>query len=423
MTLVKKTVLSPTSIFLMVSVCYVLLLSLTSILDWGILKALSYVAALVIFMIMFFVWANAPKLKTYMPEFYFALGAYYTGLACSLVLNHTHLDYSVILKLVLAPAFFVFGANFVLQKQEPEFKNFIVKVFFIVMILAPLFVLVIQQLKNVVGLGAGADFSLIGAGKEFSIFPNKNNAALYAVTLLAFYNVLAGKPLKNVLIIMAVGIGFGTLGVFIAIFFSLMLCTGRMKLLTLFIPALMVVFGVYTFYPDLIIFSRITPVIDSAKLLWNGSIDLSTVTYGELVRRLNTTDLSFLFRLKHWLDLLDIYMSGSAYQWIFGFGIGSSVMLSDMHLVPHNDYLRFLFECGLLTFLSFVALMFFIVRSLGRSWDAIPILTIVFYFLTENLVNNYLAMAIFYFCAGALIARLRSEKLQLKASNFSYRSS
>lgn len=409
----KKNVFQPTLSFLIVAVGYVLLLSLTSILNWGILKALSYLAAIAIFMAMFLVWANMPKSTTKMPEIYFAMGAYYTGLLCCLIVNNTLLDYSVLIKLILAPAFLVFGANFELQNNKIDFSQSKVKILFFTLVFAPLVVLFWQKVKNISGLSGASDFSLIGAGKEFSIFSNKNNAALYAVSLMALFNVVAGKPLRNTFIILGVGICFGTLGVFLAVLLSLFLCVGKVRLLQLFIPSFIIISGLYFFNPDLIIFSRITPVVDSVILLWNGSIDITTVTYAELVRLLNTTDLSFLFRLKHWANLLDIYWSGNIYQWMFGFGIGSSVHLSDIHLVPHNDYLRYLFECGALTFLGFLLLILFIIRGLGRRWEAIPILTIAFYFFSENLVNNYIAMAIFYFCAGALIARIRHDKLKL----------
>jgi hypothetical protein len=59
--------------------------------------------------------------------------------------------------------------------------------------------------------------------------------------------------------------------------------------------------------------------------------------------------------------------------------------------------------------LGFAALMALIVYHCGRRWEAVPVLAIVFCFFSENLINNYLAMVTFYFCAGALAIRVRSE--------------
>src|SRR5690606_6882954 len=111
--------------------------------------------------------------------------------------------------------------------------------------------------------------------------------------------------------------------------------------------------------------SRITPVVQSLVLLHEGAINLRAVTFGQLVEILGTTDLSFLFRLKHWLNLWDLYASASGYEWLFGLGIGSSVALSSIGMVPHNDYLRMLFECGIVGLAGFVAMIGSIVYLSG----------------------------------------------------------
>lgn len=94
------------------------------------------------------------------------------------------------------------------------------------------------------------------------------------------------------------------------------------------------------------VFSRIKPVIASIKLIASGRVNIATVTYGDLVRLLQTTDLSFLFRLKHWLNLWDLYASAPIEKIVFGLGVGASARLSDVGLIPHNDYLRMLIRCG-----------------------------------------------------------------------------
>jgi O-antigen ligase len=141
--------------------------------------------------------------------------------------------------------------------------------------------------------------------------------------------------------------------------------------------------------------------------MYDGTINLNTATYADLVRILNTTDLSFIFRLKHWLNLLNIFQNGSGFDWMFGFGIGSSVALSDIRLVPHNDYLRYLFETGYISLIGFAMFMWTIMYNCGRRWESVPLFTITIYFFSENLINNYIAMSIFYFCAGALVLRIK----------------
>jgi hypothetical protein len=134
------------------------------------------------------------------------------------------------------------------------------------------------------------------------------------------------------------------------------------------------------------------------------------VTFGELVTKLGTTDLSFLFRLKHWLELWTIYQNGSLLNWLFGFGSGSSVELTRMRIVPHNDFIRYLFEFGVITLIGFCLLLFSIFRYLGRGWITVPLAAVALYFISENLINNFLAMVIFYFCAGTLAQRVLMAK-------------
>jgi len=74
-------------------------------------------------------------------------------------------------------------------------------------------------------------------------------------------------------------------------------------------------------------------------------------------------------------------------------------------MLPHHDYLRMRLGCGIAGLAGFAALLGSIVYQNGRRWESVPLCIIAFYFFSENLVNNYLAMALFYFCAGSLAIR------------------
>jgi O-antigen ligase len=397
----------PTSVFLVAIAAYAILQSAATVLGSGVLKALSYGVAISIFMIMLLVCAFQPQQRARFADLWLAAALYYIGVTCSLVVNHGALEYGDLLKMLLAPAFLLFGAAAEGNRSAWLWNDPWARLCFGVLAVLPVLVWLVQV---VTGAGAGGEeLSLLGAGREFSIFTNRNNAALYAVALLALYNVLAGRPVKNLLVILTVAAIFGTLGVLAAVIVALCISVARLRAALYALPVFIAVAALYLAVPELVIFKRITPVLDSFLLLVDGRIHLASVTYGELVVRLQTTDLSFLFRLKHWWNLLQIFADGSIYQQLFGFGIGSPALLSDIRLVPHNDYLRYLFECGVLGLLGFAALMALIVYHCGRRWEAVPVLAIVFYFFSENLINNYLAMVTFYFCAGALTTRLRSE--------------
>jgi hypothetical protein len=118
-----------------------------------------------------------------------------------------------------------------------------------------------------------------------------------------------------------------------------------------------------------------------------------------------------VFRLKHWVNLIGLYMDGPLINQIFGFGVGGSVRLTDIRLVPHNDYIRFFFELGPGLFICFVALNVLIMRKIGRRFIGIPVVFTCIYYLSDNLVNNFLVMSFLYFTAGALSSSARRSEL------------
>lgn len=402
---------NPTSIFLLAILAYVGLLSLASVLNSGLLKGLSYAVAIAIFVMLTVVMLFLPKEGQRPAALFWSLTLYYAGFICSLLVHHKAPQYSDLIKMFMAPAFLLFGIAFEHNRKDFLWRHKPVRLGFWMLALVPLALGVLQVISGHV-VGGGREVALLGAGKEFSIFPNRNNAALYAVTLLALYTVLSGRAVRNVLIILAIGACFGTLGVLAALVVGLGVTVVKLPTMKYAVVLVLVTIGVYWCFPELMIFKRITPVVDSFQLLNSGRIDLASVTYADLVRMLHTSDLSFLFRLKHWLNLANIFAMGSWYEWLFGYGVGASVLMSDLHLVPHNDYVRMLFECGVVTFVGFFSTVWLVIYYCGRRWETVPLIAVALYFFSENLINNYLGMAMFYFCAGVLVIRLRSEKCQ-----------
>lgn len=403
--MIKSSFREPTGLFLNTVVAYALLQSIASLTGSGTLKLVANLSAFVIFMIMIVNWAFLPKKQHIFIGFSIALSVYYFGMLGSTLMHLSRVEYADLLKMLMAPAFLLFGIAFESNRRTWLWDKPNTRLLFWSLIIMPFLVWLWQ-----LAIGATSfNSSSFGAVREVAFFANRNNAALYAVTLLAFFNVLSGRPIKNVLIYFGAGVMFGTLGVLLALVLSLIISTAKLNTIKYFILAFLLFAALYFLAPDLWIFSRISPVINSFIYIYNGTINLNTATYADLVRILHTTDLSFIFRLKHWLNLLNIFSGGSEFEWLFGFGIGSSVRLSDIGLVPHNDYLRYLFETGFITLIGFVMMIAIIALNCGRRWESVPLVTIALYFFSENLINNYLAMSIFYFCAGALVLRIKSD--------------
>lgn len=408
LTTTKSEVNDPSYYFLIGIVGYVSLYSMATVLQSELLKVATYAAAISSFLGALAIASLLPRESRGIGGFCVALGIYYCALAASLALNPDRTDLPELIKLCMAPAMLLIGGAFESNRSGWLWERADVRMLFWSLAALPVLVWLWQIGFDKFGFEERAGFPFSNEGTEFAFFANRNNAALYAVTLISLYNVLSGRPIKNVFFYLVLCAAFGTLGVLVAATVALCLSVAGIRAIRALLLACIATAVLYVYAPQLPGLNRIQPVINSFTLLSSGSVDLRAVTYGQLVELLGTTDLSFFFRLKHWLNLLEIFRDGSGYDWLLGFGQGGSVRLSKMSLVPHNDYLRFLFEFGVLGLMGFISLLAAIVYSFGRKWEAVPFLIIVFYFFSENLVNNYLAMSIFFFSAGTLAMRSKN---------------
>lgn len=365
-------------------------------------KLLAYLAAFMMFLTLLLHSAALTTKGNYHRGFALVLFVYYYGLLGSSFYNHEELNLPVLLKLLLAPAFLAFGVKVESAVSGSRIDGNSVKFILILFLAMPLAVLVWQ-------LATGAN--VYERGIDFSIFANRNNAALYAVVLLSLYAVYMGGPFKRPWLYLLAGASFATLGVLFAVIVSLLLLVTSKRNVIRSIASILIVGGIAVTLAiyEVGVFARFKPVIGTLDLLLFSSTSFRALSYGQLVATLNTTDLSLAFRIKHWLNIYDIYAQGEYLNWFFGYGIGASEIKTTDHIVPHNDYLRYLFEAGVVTFIGFVGIMLTIVLRLGRRWETVPLLTIILYMISENLVDNYVAMVIFYYTAGVLTCRVTRE--------------
>lgn len=359
--------------FLRFVTAYVILLSLSAALGSGIFRALSYLVALLMLFVLAVISSGRKGGGLDGMEYVLPLLLYYYGLIASIIYNYEYLDWSATIKLSLAPFFLLIGAKIEAQRTSSAALTRRGWLLFGLVVLLPVAVLALQLLKGANVLARGADFS---------IFANRNNAGLFAVALLGLFTVYARRTPTNALIYMAVGASFGTLGVLLAIIFSLVLLVAKRDNLLRY-------------------------AIGTLELLIDPRVHLPTMSYERLYHVLDTTDLSLAFRIKHWYDLFEIFTTAPVFNWFFGMGVGASTRLSLAHTLPHNDFLKMLFECGIVTFIGFVTLLAVMLARLGRRWETVPFLAISLYMISENLIDNFLAMSIFYYAGGTLIYRLR----------------
>jgi O-antigen ligase len=122
------------------------------------------------------------------------------------------------------------------------------------------------------------------------------------------------------------------------------------------------------------------------------------INYYSYERELGGGTSSAAWRLFHWRSLLIDFSEGTPWQLLFGRGVGSA---RERHtLPPHNEYIRVLFELGLVGLLAWLTLWFKLYRRAAPAQRAIFIMVAV-YCATENNMDNFLFMSLFALFATA----------------------
>jgi hypothetical protein len=232
----------------------------------------------------------------------------------------------------------------------------------------------------------------------FSYFPNTNTAALYFSALFFaltpwFGNRVLVLQFINAAVMNRVGPALATIvAVGMWAIFPL-----RLQVFVAFF--LLVIGGLFAF--ELGALDRLVTGLNAMALIW--TLEPSTVARmpaKQLIELTGTTDMSAFFRITHWSNIWDIYSSLGLGGILFGYGAGQTGVLTVLPLPPHNDYLRILAEYGLFNFLVFVPFVLSIALTIKQQAARILFTVLLIYFLSENLLDNFTSMALFFSYAG-----------------------
>jgi hypothetical protein len=254
-------------------------------------------------------------------------------------------------------------------------------------------------LAVIVGLGLIGTTRIYDAATAFSYFPNANTATLYVSSVLFAMAPFLGF---NVIILQVVQVlFFQKVGAILATFASLLVEYILGLNFRSFI--LIVAFTVSGFVAlELGLLDRFLSVLYAlvSDLSEFGFDGVSKMSYDEIISRQNSTDLSGYFRVKHWIEILNLYIGGGPITHALGYGPGMTPYLTSSRLVPHNDYLRVLAEFGCLNFVLFCVLNLHAYISLHDKALRAIFLVILVYFFSENLIDNYASMLMLYMASG-----------------------
>jgi hypothetical protein len=122
------------------------------------------------------------------------------------------------------------------------------------------------------------------------------------------------------------------------------------------------------------------------------------VAYYEQERVLGPGTASGIWRVAHWRHAVATYLDGTPREQLLGFGLGSSPRI--LGKLPHNEYLRMLFEQGLIGFLLFVFAWRRIIQTAPAHVRYVGLIVAIYSF-SENNLDNFPFMALFTLCLSA----------------------
>ncbi|MEN6509148.1 MAG: O-antigen ligase family protein [Smithella sp.] len=145
-----------------------------------------------------------------------------------------------------------------------------------------------------------------------------------------------------------------------------------------------------TFKPiDVIIRKLAIAQEHSSKVFSNRQIN-----YHEIIQKEKENVTSGLWRFYHWHKIMGDYLNSSFDKILFGHGIGTTDILFKMK--AHNDYLRLLFEIGLIGLFFNIVTWVLLYRRMDLKYRWIVIM-VAFFCITENNYDHFPAMSLLVF--------------------------
>jgi hypothetical protein len=248
-----------------------------------------------------------------------------------------------------------------------------------------------------------------GGTRHSGLFVNPNNLALIPFLLLFFVDEQRDKwyvKLGAHAIVIAVLAFSATSGAVLAYAIGLAIHLSRLvskssRSLVLMLVAVVGIGGVVFLAAGgekLLPETRLTNQISVIGGQLQNVLAGGDVAYYQQERVLGSGSASGIWRVAHWRRTFTTYLDGNPGQLLVGFGLGSSPLI--MGKLPHNEYLRMLFEQGLVGFGLFLFAWYRIIKTAPTAVRYIGIIVAIYSF-SENNLDNFPFMALFILCLSA----------------------
>jgi len=138
----------------------------------------------------------------------------------------------------------------------------------------------------------------------------------------------------------------------------------------------------------------INRIVMQAQVIYNYFyfvIDGINVNYGYLAFHYGKDALSGIWRLEHWSNIIYEFFNAPSLNILFGHGIGSTRVI--FNTLPHNEYLRILFEQGMIGLSLFSLFYLTVLKKTLKRYRYIILMFLIFSF-TENNLDNFFYMSL-----------------------------
>lgn len=257
------------------------------------------------------------------------------------------------------------------------------------------------------------EFVLNNLGNTFSYFANANIATLYFGALIfTLANSIGGGAIllqfANAVLMNKIGPAIATV---VAIGLWIAFPLRKQSLIALAVSAIAAMIALWAGALD-----RIIAVLETMRVLADlGPEYVSRMSFKRLVELTGTTDLSGFFRVIHWANIWEIYSSSGFGTLLFGYGVGQTPNLTVLPFIPHNDYLRILVEYGPLNLIVFVCFLMHVLLNLRTGVTKVLFMVLLIYFFSENLLDHFASMTLYFTYAGRFASKPREEKSPARA--------
>jgi hypothetical protein len=166
---------------------------------------------------------------------------------------------------------------------------------------------------------------------------------------------------------------------------------------SLFVVGLALLFGMQiTNNP---VYERAFNQLEILRTTGYGALQGATIDYGSLAQKYATSSgLSGIWRLEHWTQIMARINQFSLFHQLCGQGFRYADIIYGK--MPHNEYLRYLLEQGILGLFLLILLYIHIYKKAPYNTRYIYVMFFIFNF-TENNMSNLYAVSLFMLAASS----------------------